>query len=66
MYEIITAVQNENGKWVLKAKTSGEFVEEGYEHDTKARALADAKILYPANSVWCGHEVRGGWKIKVD
>lgn len=53
---------NGNGKFTL-TDAQGNECQEGYEYDSREAALQAAAQLWPANSIWMGHRVRGGWRI---
>ena len=38
---------------------------QGCAYPTRADALRAARLLWPADSVWHGKPVRGGWSIVV-
>jgi hypothetical protein len=45
---------------------NGKELQERYVYNTRKDALAAARKLWPANSVWHGRNVRNGWRIEVD
>jgi hypothetical protein len=61
----IFATPNKHGKITL-VDAQGHETEEGFEYSTKEEAMKAATQLWPANSVWKGHKVKNGWRIKID
>lgn len=63
VWAVIKAEPTADGQWRLNY--NGEYPQEGYTHPTADAALNDARQMYPTNSVWNGHDVKSGWKIKI-
>lgn len=61
----IFATPRGDGQWTLTDKNGNE-AQEGFGYPTKKEALAAARLLWPANSVWKGKSVRNGWQIDGD
>ena len=62
-------VRMQHGVWqVVKYGTDDDYLgeERPYQYASKIKALDALKAMYPANSVWAGHRMRGGWAISVD
>ena len=64
-YVIISATRKLDGKWALVDERN-RFVQEGYGYDKASEAMDAARELWPANSVWHGKNVPGGWRIETD
>ena len=65
---VITAQQNENGKWILISKKDSitELRKEEYQYNTKDDAMMSIQKRYPSNSIWEGKMVAHGWEISLD
>ncbi len=61
---IIKAIKKGTG-WTLEAK-NGELPTEGRIVSTRTQAYRDCVAMYPANSVWRGRKVNGGYRIDID
>ena len=61
----VYATANQDGKWTL-TDARGQELQEGFEYETKAKAMEAATMLWPANNVWNGRKVRNGWRIDID
>jgi len=62
---LIKAEKQASGRYALVAE-DGSKPQEGFEHDTAKQAYEDARQLWPANSVWHGRRVPGGYRIEIE
>jgi hypothetical protein len=53
-----------SGGWTL-TDANGKELQEGFEYPTKNAAIAAARQIWPANSVWKGKPTRNGWRILI-
>ena len=61
---LIKAVKTEKGYELIGS--NGDKPQEGLAHKSRNSAYADAKILWPSNSVWNGRKVKSGYRIVID
>lgn len=61
---IIKAVKTDKGYELIGS--NGDKPQEGLAHKTRSAAYADAKLLWPANSVWQGQKIKSGYRIVID
>jgi hypothetical protein len=52
------------GGYCLKAE-NGEYPQGKFVHPSRASAYLDAALMWPANSVWHGRKVQGGYRINL-
>lgn len=64
---IIKAEKQDDGTYRLAGiNEKGEKETQEIEYKNKVDAYHDAKLLWPANSVWQGRKIRSGYKIVID
>ena len=61
---LIKAERTIDGKYILVAENEDHPLE-NYEHDTEKDAYAAAAKIFPANSIWRGRRVPGGFRIDL-
>jgi len=62
---VIRADKEEDGYYRL-VESNGDYAQEAYAHKSRQSAYADAALLWPYNSTWQGHKVKGGYRITID
>jgi len=61
--ELIKVEKTESGYQLIDAK--GNYPQEGLTHQSRQSAYRDAALLWPYNSTWEGHKVKGGYRITI-